>query len=72
MGRKATTISLTAQDRNFLEAQTRARTIQAQTVNRARILLLKRMAGLLMISPIRSESIARVLCFVSTSILKAE
>lgn len=41
MGRKATTISLTAQDRNYLEAQTRARTIQAQTVNRARILLLK-------------------------------
>ena len=40
-GRKATTISLTAQDRNYLEAQTRARTIQAQTVNRARILLLK-------------------------------
>ena len=41
MGRKATTISLTAQDREYLEAQTRARTIQAQTVNRARILLLK-------------------------------
>lgn len=41
MGRKATTISLTAQDRNYLEARTRARTIQAQTVNRARILLLK-------------------------------
>ena len=41
MGRKATTINLTAQDRNYLEAQTRARTIQAQTVNRARILLLK-------------------------------
>ena len=41
MGRKATTINLTAQDRDYLEAQTRARTIQAQTVNRARILLLK-------------------------------
>ena len=41
MGRKATTINLTVQDRDYLEAQTRARTIQAQTVNRARILLLK-------------------------------
>lgn len=41
MGRKATTIILTAQDREYLESQTRARTIQAQTVNRARILLLK-------------------------------
>lgn len=41
MGRKATTIKLTALDREYLESQTRARTIQAQTVNRARILLLK-------------------------------
>ena len=41
MGRKATTINLTAEDREYLESQTRARTIQAQTVNRARILLLK-------------------------------
>ena len=41
MGRKATTINLTAQEREYLESQTRARTIQAQTVNRARILLLK-------------------------------
>lgn len=41
MGRKATTIKLTAEDREYLESQTRARTIQAQTVNRARILLLK-------------------------------
>lgn len=41
MGRKASSITLTAEDRNYLEAQTRARTIQAQTVNRARILLLK-------------------------------
>ena len=41
MGRKATTITLTEQDREYLETQTRARTIQAQTVIRARILLLK-------------------------------
>lgn len=41
MGRKSTIINLTAEEREYLEAQTRARTIQAQTVNRARILLLK-------------------------------
>lgn len=41
MGRKSSVINLTAEDREFLETQTRARTIQAQTVNRARILLLK-------------------------------
>lgn len=41
MGRKATSITLTDEDRVFLETQTRARTIQAQTVARARILLLK-------------------------------
>lgn len=41
MGRKASTIVLTSEERTYLEAQTRARTIQAQTVNRARILLLK-------------------------------
>ena len=41
MRRKASSITLTAEDRNYLETQTRARTIQAQTVNRARILLLK-------------------------------
>ena len=41
MGRKASVINLTAEDREYLETQTRARTIQAQTVNRARILLLK-------------------------------
>lgn len=41
MGRKATTLNLTPEDREYLETQTRARTIQAQTVNRARILLLK-------------------------------
>ena len=41
MGRKSSIITLTAEERDYLEAQTRARTIQAQTVNRARILLLK-------------------------------
>ena len=41
MGRKATNITLSSEDRMYLEVQTRARTIQAQTVNRARILLLK-------------------------------
>ena len=41
MGRKATRINLTEDEREYLETQTRARTIQAQTVNRARILLLK-------------------------------
>ena len=41
MGRKSSIINLTAEERDFLETQTRARTIQAQTVNRARILLLK-------------------------------
>ena len=39
MGRKSSIINLTAEERDFLETQTRARTIQAQTVNRARILL---------------------------------
>lgn len=41
MGKKASTITLSSDDRAFLEEQTRARTIQAQTVSRARILLLK-------------------------------
>ena len=41
MGRKASVINLTAEEREYLETRTRARTIQAQTVNRARILLLK-------------------------------
>ena len=41
MGRKSISIVLSNDDRSYLEAQTRARTIQAQTVNRARILLLK-------------------------------
>ncbi len=41
MGRKASTITLSSEDRTFLESQTKAKTIQAQTVERARILLLK-------------------------------
>ena len=41
MGRKAGTITLTEDQRSYLELQTRARTIQAQTVCRARILLLR-------------------------------
>lgn len=41
MGRKISTITLTDEDRTYLETQARARTIQAQTANRARILLLR-------------------------------
>lgn len=41
MGKKATTITLTDEERTYLEVQVKARTIQAQTVSRARILLLK-------------------------------
>lgn len=41
MGRKAAALVLSAEDRAYLETQTRTRTIQAQTVTRARILLLK-------------------------------
>ena len=41
MARKSSVLMLSPEDRDYLEAQTRARTIQAQTVNRARILLLK-------------------------------
>lgn len=41
MGRKVNTITLTEEQRSYLELQTRARTIQAQTVCRARILLLR-------------------------------
>ena len=41
MGRKAIPITLSSEDRSYLETQTKARTIQAQTVLRARILLLK-------------------------------
>ncbi len=39
--KKASTITLSTGNRLYLESQTRARTIQAQTINRARILLLK-------------------------------
>lgn len=41
MGRKASSIELSNEEREYLELQTRARTIQAQTVTRARILLLR-------------------------------
>ena len=41
MGKKASTIYLSSEDRSYLEKQTRSRTIQAQTVCRSRILLLK-------------------------------
>lgn len=41
MGRKSSVIILAPEERTYLETQTRARTIQAQTVSRARILLLK-------------------------------
>lgn len=41
MGKKAATITLSSEDRNYLETQIRSRTIQAQTVCRARILLLR-------------------------------
>ena len=41
MGRKSRPVLLSAEDREYLEAQARARTIQAQTVTRARILLLR-------------------------------
>ena len=41
MGRKTTVIALSPEERSYLETQTKARTIQAQTVSRARILLLK-------------------------------
>ena len=41
MGKNASVIKLSNDDRIYLETQIRARTIQAQTANRARILLLK-------------------------------
>ena len=41
MGKKANVLTLTPEERDYLETQTRSRTIQAQTVCRARILLLK-------------------------------
>lgn len=41
MGKRAASIELSNEEREYLELQTRARTIQAQTVTRARILLLR-------------------------------
>lgn len=41
MGKKASSIELSNEEREYLELQTHARTIQAQTVTRARILLLR-------------------------------
>ncbi len=41
MGQKSSVITLGTEYREYLEAQTLARTIQAQTMNRACILLLK-------------------------------
>ena len=41
MGKRASSIELSTEEREYLELQTRARTIQAQTVARARILLLR-------------------------------
>lgn len=41
MGKRASSIILSNEERAYLELQTRARTIQAQTVTRARILLLR-------------------------------
>ena len=39
MGRKSSIITLSKEDRERLEAQVRARTSQAQTVTRAKVLL---------------------------------
>ncbi len=41
MGRKSGSITLTSKERDYLEMQTRACTIQAQKVCRARILLFR-------------------------------
>ena len=41
MGKRASSIELSKKEKEYLELQTRARTIQAQTVTRARILLLR-------------------------------
>lgn len=41
MSRKATSLEISAEERSQLESLVRARTLQAQTVTRARILLLK-------------------------------
>ena len=54
MGRKASVINLTTEEREYLETQVRVRTIQAQTVKRSRILLLKADGYQLMILLIRS------------------
>ena len=67
MGRKSIVINLSDEEREYLETQTRACTIQAQTVNRARILLLK--AKGFPINEIADKvginrSTARVLCSV--------
>ncbi len=62
MGRKSSIINLTSEDREYLKTQTRARTIQAQTVNRPASCFCKQMAALLTTLPIKSESTARVSC----------
>ena len=41
MGKRASSIELSKEEKEYLELKTRARTIQAQTVTRARILLLR-------------------------------
>lgn len=41
MGIRASSIEISNEEREYLELQTRARTIQAQTVTRAQILLLR-------------------------------
>ena len=41
MGKKSGAIIITEEERSYLETQRRSRTIQAQTVQRARILLLR-------------------------------
>ena len=41
MGKRASSIELSNEEREYLERQTRARTTQAQTGTRARILLLR-------------------------------
>ena len=41
MGKRTSSIELSKEEREYLKLQTRSRTIQAQTVTRARILLLR-------------------------------
>ena len=41
MGNRSTKITLIADEIEYLETQTKARTIQAQTVTRAKVLLLR-------------------------------